>query len=729
MPPFVIRPFDRTGDKWPAPSYWNTSRTGRSDGSGPVNPAPPTPPTPPLAYFDADFVNETFAVLKTLENPPTFYNGTSGLSFTGSYAPSYVGEVSGIVTGIGTDAYTEYSIRGYNTSDVDYFVGSATPNRAELVFYGTNPDGTFDYSQTGTYDYGYTGSAAGRATAFPSDFTGTDLRVDIYAVSDIPYLISRSNLFTGAVLFSEPYPYSGSFGPIVGRVEGLDPGQYADYEIQVFSKTDQDYYQSTGTIQGDGTWAAAQAFTGTKIAKLIRKSDGGIFGHTYAPFVYGFVAETDSGIKRADLVANAYGTTVGQSGAVLGGFSIPFGTPGYKTLKLVKVPEENLIAEHYWGQGLLRSYGMDQSDPSWPYLYKRTYTYDQALSIVAAVGMEDWETAERWSRGLVAAWTPLDRQWAFSVNTVSAVPPDPYYRTGANFWCASALAWYLNKAPTVPPDLQSSIEHVLGEFAGTMVTEYWVDSDDKQVSTFRGGRGRYQLPVWEFNGTYQVPWVSTEHNTDAYWFAKEYYAMTGSQAWHDYGTRIGQVLNTTFWQGTYSPPRAYQGMTNNSSPDTAHALDVASWYSSVVRDVGAPHGTVVLDIIPDYQTRGIYSNGTFFGSFAPVGEFSGTYYGTQSGTFVGYTPYSPDYGYPGASGGLWIEGTAGVVHAWVGAGLRDEAVALHTQLRDLLGPNGFPYTLFNDASYDLRDWTSVAATGWMVIAARPAGWWGVDTLT
>jgi hypothetical protein len=636
--------------------------------------------------------------------------------------------VAGVITGIGTN-YTDYSIRGYNVSDIGYFVGSATPNQAELVFYGTNPDQTFNYGQTGTYDYGYQGTAVGRVTSYPGVYASGDLRVDLYAVSDVSYLISRSNVFTGAVLFSEPYPYTGSFGPILGRVEGLDPGEFSNYEVQVFSKTDQDYYQSTGVIQANGTWAAPQAFTGTKIAKLIRIADGGIYGHTYAPFVGGFVGEVDAGIKRADLVV--YGTnTLGQSGAEVGGFSIPFGTPGYKNVQLWKVPEENLIAEYYWGQGLLRSYGIPQEDVAFPFLYKRTYTYDQAVGIVAATGIGDWDTAERWSRGLISAWNPLDRQWAFSVNSVSGHAPDPYYRNGANFWCASALCFYLNKAPSVPPDLQSAAETVLAEFAGTMVDEYWVNEPgSKQHHTFRGGRGRYQLPLWEFNPAYPVGWTSTEHNTDAYWWAKEYYELTGDTTWRDYGTNIGQVLNTTYWQGTYGPPRAYQGMTNASSPDTAHALDVASWYCTVQHDSGTIPITTVLGIVPEYRTNAVFASGTFTGSFAPIGEFSGTYVGTQSGACTGYTPYSPDYGYPSARGGLWIEGTAGVIHAFVGAGMRDQAVALHNQLEPLLGPNGFPYTLFDDPSYDLRDWTSVAATGWMVIAARPRGWWGIDTLT
>ena len=74
---------------------------------------------------------------------------------------------------------------------------------------------------------------------------------------------------------------------------------------------------------------------------------------------------------------------------------------------------------------------------------------------------------------------------------------------------------------------------------------------------------------------------------------------------------------------------------------------------------------------------------------------------------------------------LWIEGTCGVILAWLAAGRTDRALREHAQLAPLLRPDGFPYVTHDDPANEMRPWTSVASTGWFILCRQPNGFWGV----
>jgi hypothetical protein len=311
--------------------------------------------------------------------------------------------------------------------------------------------------------------------------------------------------------------------------------------------------------------------------------------------------------------------------------------------------------------------------------------------------MGDLVLARRWANGLLRARSP-DSQFAFSVDAQSGMMIDPYYRNGAQFWCIYALLWFLKHVPAT--DLAQDIADAVNGFFTLANATYWTGDDaGYQTHAFRLGKGKYTLPSYEFDPDILPQACSVEHNTDAFFALKLAGEVLGNPAYTTQAAQVRESLLTRFWDAAHA--RAFQGIASPTEFDTAHALDAASWYSLVTHDAGdRAKQEACFRIIEDYA---VSSDGVH-----------------------GYTAYRPQYGYWNAQPTLWIEGTCGVILAWLAAGRLDRAFQEHAQLAPLLRADGFPYVTNDDPANELRPWTSVAATGWFVLCRQPNGFWGVE---
>ncbi len=370
----------------------------------------------------------------------------------------------------------------------------------------------------------------------------------------------------------------------------------------------------------------------------------------------------------------------------------PFTVSGL-TFDLIDAP----VAECYSGVGLVRSFALPQSDPNFRVLYKRCYLYDQAIAIICAVNMGDLVLARRWTNALLRARSP-DGQFAFSVDAQSGLMIDPYYRNGAQFWCVYALLWFLKHVPST--DLATQIADAVNTFFTLANATYWTGDDaGYQTHAFRLGKGKYTLPSYEFDPDILPQACGVEHNTDAFFALQLAGEVLGNPAYTAQAAQVRETLLSRFWDAAYA--RAYQGISSPTEFDAAHALDAASWYSLVAHDAqDRAKQEDCLRIVEDYA---VSADGVH-----------------------GYTAYRPQYGYPGAEDTLWIEGTCGVILAWLAAGRVARALHEHAQLAPLLRSDGFPYVTHDDPANEMRPWTSVASSGWFILCRQPNGFWGVD---
>lgn len=82
---------------------------------------------------------------------------------------------------------------------------------------------------------------------------------------DLPMIYSDS-----ITMVFDAIPNYSSRDPISGTVSGII---FSDYQVELYSATDEFYHWQTANIQSDGTWAFTSSSPGAKQVRLIRKSD------------------------------------------------------------------------------------------------------------------------------------------------------------------------------------------------------------------------------------------------------------------------------------------------------------------------------------------------------------------------------------------------------------------------------------------------------------------------
>ncbi len=461
--------------------------------------------------------------------------------------------------------------------------------------------------------------------------------------------------------------------------------------------------------------------------------DGGTYNYGYAGTIGGSVTGVDNtSLYRIDVYATTDIDYLQGSSTIGYGlnWSVPGVHSGAKTAKLVRIADGAVMAETYFGNGLVRSYDVPVNDPAYNYLKDRSYLYDQALAIIMAVAnrngaananlpgylMDGLKLAIDQCLAASAGFVLGPQAVCFSVNYKSGFPPDIYVRSGATAFVLYALGFYASNISDPSRSwIAAYIDTVAAQLlsfqaqAGGNLPNTSTPINPLQAGAILGGIGVYSLPSYLTFTNTTIPWASTEHNIDAYFALKLAGSVRSNGSYTNAANTIGNALVTHFWDATNG--RFYQGV-QPGGVDVDDALDCHSWGSLFLRAYAAANGG-----------NATYTNMANL-AYAGIAAYQTTDPATG---VVGYRPYLPSRGYPGAGSGVWGEGSLGVILARVAAGDLTQAVADYNQLLKVAGADGLPYSTIRDYTYELANWPSVASTAWLIIAAHPAGFWGVTT--
>ena len=497
----------------------------------------------------------------------------------------------------------------------------------------------------------------------------TDYRVELFVTTDIDYrtcfqdgndiLVCTAPVNQFDTFFSETYSSSHT-GPVSGHLDELPTNlEYSNLVVHVFSVSDRAYFQQKSDVDDNGNWAVTNVREGEKMIEVYKKGD----------------------VRWGAALARGY-LDIGGTNE----FVFPKSDKGFKSVRLVRKPDNRIVAEDYEIPKLPRSYHLDQDHPEWKILKDRTFLYDIAVGIIASVNLRDQTSAEFWVGGLLDA-QENDGQFPFSVNRKSGFVPEAKFRTGSQFWNVYSLLWFLKHYPE--SELSESAWKKVRKCLDRLINLYRVEEKGLQQFAFRGGP--------------DVTWCSTEHNIDAVFTLFLAGDVFSDPVYTTIGNQVLEALQTNFWDDENE--RAYQGITSQTEVDPNHALDVGSWYSILMRTVAndTERANKALNSTKPYMVID--------------GEFNAR----------GYTPYLQEFGYPDAKGGIWGEGTAGVILAMSAA--QKDTCSLKASFNELLKLNtdeGLLYVTIPDKVNQLIRAPSLASTAWAIIAGKPNGFWNVN---
>jgi hypothetical protein len=280
-----------------------------------------------------------------------------------------------------------------------------------------------------------------------------DYTADLWLTSDIPYYTGPVDINAASIAITHNSPLL-----VMGTVAGLSDA--SRYDVRLFDIGDIDYFKGVVDYPESGTWSIIPdtSSTSPRVAKIYDTQNDTIVALSYAQ---------DSG-KFYESTTNT----------------------GSKFIKLYD-NTGTLVAEGYSGVGLLRSFILSTEDPAFAALGYRSFTYDQALSLLCACSENDSSKADFWASGLMQT-QQVDDWFPFGVNTQSALILDPYYRTGAAMWCAYALLFFAQKYPasTLVDRAKNSAKQCLD----MMIQNYYVhDPTREQYGSFTLGAGKYVI--------------------------------------------------------------------------------------------------------------------------------------------------------------------------------------------------------------------------------------------
>ena len=391
------------------------------------------------------------------------------------------------------------------------------------------------------------------------------------------------------------------------------------------------------------------------------------------------------------LVANATYFWASTPANTDGTFSFPNSNTGTKMLRLVDISSKQVLAENVPLTGLIRSFKYLPKDPEYgTSLQDRTFVYDQALALTAAIASGNTTQARLLVTGLLQMQTTSGTRaggFVFGATQLSPSSAEPFYRTGAHAIAVDALLTYIAANPSDPARSTYTAAAVAGLkfLIGTRSTS------GATQGLFRGGYGDTVGTPPKFDPTITISWASTEHNLDAWQLLRHASVVLGNTS-VNYSTMASQLdgtMQAKLWNSTAN--RFNQGI-NSGGPDTADPLDVSSWGAI---QLNAAHHTA--------------------DAAAAIGHLS-VFTITRNG-INGYVPFNNSPGYPNATPTLWFEGSFGAMDAFYRTGDTTSYRALLDGLSAGQKPDGaFGYATDADTQYGITTAESVASTAWFVIA-------------
>ncbi len=373
---------------------------------------------------------------------------------------------------------------------------------------------------------------------------------------------------------------------------------------------------------------------------------------------------------------------------------------------------------------LMLSYLLSPDDPAYPYIYSRSFIYDDALGVIAMTMAGEYRIAEY----VLSALTRLIREdgsfW-FTYNTSNNWPSEEDHegaliRMGAIAWVGYAATFYLNAHLRMDQDfletdfLAKDFLDMAEKIARYVLNHQIRDQSDKRNGLVTGGWATYSLempdeadtPVEEYSEP-NITWVSMEHNIDIYFFLRDLGRLTGKGEYIAAAELVREGL-MRLWSSKKG--QFIRGIKGNQSLDTALPLDGASWASIFLLSIGE-----------DLMARRCLT--TVENHFA-----------VQSGVSRGYRPYYTEpvfedrrvngYFFPENPGMrwseldiIWGEGSLGVATAYAKTGNTWRATEIIESMLPLRVDGGFRYATIN-IPYKFSNQPSVASTAWFVIAVQ-----------
>ena len=464
-----------------------------------------------------------------------------------------------------------------------------------------------------------------------------------------------------------------------GIVNGTSTYQSARYEVRAYLLVDIEYEHPAvipASVGDDGTWTLdlspiPQDRAGSWVFRLFDTLTDELVGQQWPqPEAY------ENIVVQSYIVADIPYLQDSQPARADNTWSFPFIGQGAKMFRLYNTSTNQILAEYYVLErtGLIRSYeyvpGQEGYGTSRAF---NSYTYDQALALLVAIGSDDRILADELLQGLQSVQVtsgPFKGAFPSYADQRNPQVADTNFYTGANAIIAYAIARYY-QAYGNQGGVQSMLEGVLS-FIETQKTLTGPAS-----GLYRGGGS---MPT---EGAAQyLTWHSTEHNIDL-WHTFELTGRLLGGVYTEKSRDLSRDIIDKLWNT--SEQRFNQGF-----QDTYYALDTASW------------GAIFLAAIGDYQKASQ--------SLQAVEAYKLTYDGV-----MGYGPYL-DYS---STPSVWFEGTFGAALAQ--RVVHDSATSAAAEtLRNTYvaqGVNGaWQYVQVADTVNQFTDAFSVASTAWYLLA-------------
>ncbi|MEO6109705.1 MAG: hypothetical protein ABIP50_01695 [Candidatus Saccharimonadales bacterium] len=376
-----------------------------------------------------------------------------------------------------------------------------------------------------------------------------------------------------------------------------------------------------------------------------------------------------------------------------GTFTFQNSNTGSKLFRLVDTTTnpDDILAEYVKPTGLVRSYAYQSGETGYGTAVEdRSFAYDQAMALFAAISVGDSTLAKQLVGGLLNLQTqagPHAGGFVFAAPQLSPTYTDMLYRIGAHAIATDALLAYIE---TYPNDADIASYKIDAENALSFMQTTF-SSTGQTSGLYLGGYGLYSGNPQTFDDSYVIDWASTEHNIDA-WHALMRASRVLGNTVTDYRSMADQ-LDAAVSQKLYNTTeqRFNQGV-DAGGQDVSDPLDVNSWGSIQLYASGKPERAET--------------------SLARLSLFENT----RSG-ITGYGAFYDAGGYPGAAPTIWFEGSFGAALAYYKNG---DYTAYRTLIDQLIpaqeNDGSFRYATDPDTTYDIGTSKSVASTAWYVVA-------------
>lgn len=474
-------------------------------------------------------------------------------------------------------------------------------------------------------------------------------------------------------------------GTVTGTMKAQAEGKYA---VKAFLKVGSTEYDQSklavpGEVNADGTWSIdlsgiPDSRVGTWVFYLYQIPEEEQIGTSWPGESY----YKDLEFQSIAVTSSEY--EIATDKVYVGDKWASKTRAGEKMYRIVNTSTNKVLAEYFKPElsGLVRSYEYDISDPEYSTGRKYiSYLYDQATTLLTAVGNKDEQLANKLMNGLSLTQIQSgDNQGAFPAHSFQFQQADVKSSiwVGGNAFITYAMIRYYEQFGNSSNfssgdkdsfDVLSMIKNNL-DFLSTMKI-----NEGEGQGLYTGG---YRNVEGEL---VKIEWASTEHNTDL-WHVFERAGRVIDSKYLTEAENLAQVILDKLWNE--EEQRFNQGLN-----DTAKALDVNSW------------GSIFLNAIGETEKA------------QSALKYTEIFKVNKSGTY-GYTPKLNSTVLP-----IWYEGTFGVSFAKrINGDSKEAADIINESIKQQNDNGSFLYVAEADPGRQLISKPSVASTNWFILTTK-----------